>query len=321
MSLNHAILGLLNREPKSGYEIKKIFQSTPFMHWSGNNNQIYKAFAELLDEGFVAREARHRDGGPSKNIYSITDAGLKEFRRWLADATEEPVFRKQILIKLALADRLHRGALERMLDDYAESVRLRAALTEQEFDKCHFARQEQKTSAERRLFALIRESVLSFYAAELEWIRKAKAVIAELPDEPLEARETEARHNHYKEGWSMQYQIREIRGQKYLHITEGGSPIGREQDAIDIIAGCAEHDTNAVLIDGGALSDDFIRLRTGLAGAVLQKFMNYNIKAATVIREDRQLPERFREMVAEYRTGNTFRVFSDPDEAVGWLMA
>jgi len=26
-------------------------------------------------------------------------------------------------------------------------------------------------------------------------------------------------------------------------------------------------------------------------------------------------------MVAEYRTGNTFRVFSDPDEAVGWLMA
>ena len=77
MSLNHVILGLLNREPLTGYEIKKILQSTPFMYWSGNNNQVYKAFAELLDEGFVTKEVQHQQGLPTKNIYTITEEGQK----------------------------------------------------------------------------------------------------------------------------------------------------------------------------------------------------------------------------------------------------
>lgn len=47
MALNHVILGLLNREPATGYELKKIIQNTLFMYWSGNNNQIYKACAAL----------------------------------------------------------------------------------------------------------------------------------------------------------------------------------------------------------------------------------------------------------------------------------
>ncbi|EDK32634.1 Conserved hypothetical protein [Clostridium kluyveri DSM 555] len=61
MSLNHVILGLLNGEPLTGYEIKKIIQNTPFMYWSENNNQIYKAFVELLDEGFVTKKVQHQD--------------------------------------------------------------------------------------------------------------------------------------------------------------------------------------------------------------------------------------------------------------------
>lgn len=319
MSLHHTILGLLNREPLTGYEIKKIFQSTPFIYWSGNNNQIYKAFAELLDEGFVAKEVRHQEGAPSKNLYTITDAGRQELHRWLTDAVEEPVFRKQILIKLALADRLKRAELEGMLDAYAETVRLQAALTEQELDRCRFA--GQASAGRNRFFELIRENVLSFYSGELDWIREVKAFLAALPDEDDAPDEARARENHQEAGSKMNHQVKAYQGRRYLHITGGDSPIQREQDAIDIIALCMEHDTNAVLLDGGVLSDDFVRLRTGLAGAVLQKFVNYNIKAAAVIREGLRFPERFREMVAEYRNGNTFRVFTDQDEAVGWLLA
>jgi hypothetical protein len=48
--------------------------------------------------------------------------------------------------------------------------------------------------------------------------------------------------------------------------------------------------------------------------------VNYNIKAAAVVEHGRQFPERFREMISEYRNGNTFRVFTDPEEAVEWLL-
>jgi len=318
MSLNHAILGLLTREPMTGYEIKKIFQSTPFMYWSGNNNQIYKAFAELLDEGFVAKEVRHQDGSPSKNIYSITDAGLQEFRRWLAGATEEPVCRKQILIKLALADRLKRSELERLAEAYAETVRQQAAMAEQELDRCYFA--GQRHSGTNRFFDLIRENVLSNYAFELEWIRKVKAFIAELPDEDNAPAEPGNKQEKHKAGSNMHYQVKEMRGYRYLHITSGGSPIVREQDANAIIEWCVEHDTYAVLLDSGLLSDEFVTLRTGLAGAVLQKFINFSIKTAAVIEEGRELPKRFREMVAEYRARKTFGVFTNSDEALDWLI-
>lgn len=318
MSLNHAILGLLSREPLTGYEIKKIFQSTPFMHWSGNNNQIYKAFAGLLDEGFVAKEVRHQEGAPSKNIYSITDAGLQEFRRWLEGATEEPVSKKQILVKLALADRLKRAELERLADAYAETVRLQAAMAEQELDRCYFA--GRKHDGTNRFFDLIRENVLSSYAYELEWIRKVRAFIAELPDEDDAPAEPEVRQEKQKAGSKMNHQIKENRGKRYLHITSGGSPIEREQDANTIIELCMEYDTYAVLLDDGVLPDKFFMLRTGLAGAVLQKFVNFSIKTAAVIREDRPLPVRFREMIFEYRKGNTFCVFTNPDEAVDWLL-
>jgi len=316
MSLHHVILGLLNREPLTGYEIKKIVQNTPFMHWSGNNNQIYKAFAELSDEGWVTKEVRHQDGSPSKYIYTITDAGLHELKNWLLSATEEPVFKKQILLKLALADRLTRGDLENLLASYADVVRMQAAMSERELEKGYFA--EQQSSGKTMFLDLIRENIRSFYSGELQWIEKVKAFIAALPEEGGVAAEVAVQKANIEEGSAMTYQLLESQGKRYLYITSGDPLFQREQDAADIISLCVDHDTNAVVLEGDRFSDDFVRLRTGLAGAVLQKLANYQIKAAVVLKGGQHFPERFQEMAAEHRT---FRLFADAEEAVGWLIA
>lgn len=318
MSLNHVILGLLSREPLTGYEIKKIIQNTPFMYWSGNNNQIYKAFVELLDKGFVTKEVQHQDGSPSKNIYTITDDGLSELNSWLLSVTDAPVYRKQFLIKLALANPLNRVDLENMLSSYADVVRMQAVLSEKELDKCYFARQEH---SDEFLFAdLIRENAQAFYSNELAWIHKAKEFIAGLPDERSMTKEAAIQKDTNEVESTMNCQLMESQGKKYLYLTSNGPFIHREQDALDIISLCAEHDTNAVILDGDILSDDFIKLRTGLAGAVLQKFGTYNIKAAVVIKGERHFPERFKEMISEHRTGNTFRIFTNLKDAASWLV-
>ncbi len=49
MTINFAVLGILSYQPMSGYDLKKIMQDSVYMHWSGNNNQIYKALLELLE--------------------------------------------------------------------------------------------------------------------------------------------------------------------------------------------------------------------------------------------------------------------------------
>ena len=317
MSLNHVILGLLNREPLTGYEMKKIIQNTPFMHWSGNNNQIYKAVVELLDEGYVTKQVEHQDGAPSKNIYTLTDDGLREFTRWLLDVTDVPMFRKQFLIKLALANHLRRGDLESMLTSYEDSVKLQAALSEKEMDACYFAGREP--SGESVFTDLIRENIRSFYSGEVSWVHKVRELISGLLDEKSITTEAAMQKEDNEVGSTMNYKIVEVQGKRYLHLTSRGSLFHREQDALDIATLCIEQDTNAVVLDGDSLSNDFVKLRTGLAGAVLQKLGNY-IKVAVKIKGEQKFPVRFQEMLSDFRTRKTFRIFTNLEDAVSWLL-
>ncbi len=47
MQIDYAILGLLSWKPLTGYDVKRVMQDSPFLYWSGNNNQIYKALTKL----------------------------------------------------------------------------------------------------------------------------------------------------------------------------------------------------------------------------------------------------------------------------------
>lgn len=210
MSLNHVILGLLKREPLTGYEMKKIIQSTPFLYWSGNNNQIYKACAELLDEGYVTKEVQHQEDAPSKKIYTITEDGLAELKDWLLSVTDEPILRKQILIKLVLANHLNRNDLESLLAGYADVVKMQAALTERDLDSCYFA--EQYSSDNGLLLGLVRENIMSFYSSELEWIEKVKRLIADLPSESAQAPQPLSLKENHKGDLTMDYQVKETDG-------------------------------------------------------------------------------------------------------------
>jgi PadR family transcriptional regulator AphA len=64
-----------------------------------------------------------------------------------------------------------------------------------------------------------------------------------------------------------------------------------------------------------------LTLSTGLAGAVLQKFVNYNVRAAVVLDGEQIMPVRFREMMVEQGAGNIFPIFTDLTAAVRWLQA
>jgi len=127
--------------------------------------------------------------------------------------------------------------------------------------------------------------------------------------------------NKEKEGeGKVNYQVLESRGKKYLYILGESALIQKESDVMDFISLAIEHDTRFMVFDNNILSEDFLNLRTGLAGAVLQKFANYNLKAA-VIKDDQNFPMRFQEMVSDLSTSNTFQVFNNMEDALNWLLA
>ncbi|TFE28639.1 DUF4180 domain-containing protein [Cohnella luojiensis] len=81
-----------------------------------------------------------------------------------------------------------------------------------------------------------------------------------------------------------------------------------------------EHHTSLLMLHADALSDDFRKLQTGLAGQVLQKFINYRIKTAIVIPLASTIKGKFKELMAESNKGNDFRVFDNRIDAENWLI-
>jgi PadR family transcriptional regulator, regulatory protein AphA len=179
MSLNHAILGIVSRRPLTGYDLKKIMQDTAYMPWSGNNNQIYKALVELLERGYLTNEIQHQDGAPSKKIYTITEQGLMELKRWTLTEPEPPEFRKVFLIRLACSGQLSDEELGGLLSRYEEELRS-MLLYEEEKHQRETAGTEADGARPILIRQMIHGNVMDFYRQELSWVQELRGKLSEL---------------------------------------------------------------------------------------------------------------------------------------------
>jgi hypothetical protein len=92
------------------------------------------------------------------------------------------------------------------------------------------------------------------------------------------------------------------------------------QSANDISAALAASvEQGGLVIDETELSADFFDLKTGLAGQVLQKFVNYRTKLAVIVRDPAEYGARFSELAYEHRTHPSVRFFSAEQSARQWL--
>ncbi|MEL7604205.1 MAG: DUF4180 domain-containing protein, partial [Bacillota bacterium] len=66
---------------------------------------------------------------------------------------------------------------------------------------------------------------------------------------------------------------------------------------------------------------EFFQLKTGAAGDMLQKFVNYRVRAALLLEAGAPaLSARFRELMGEANKGMQYRFFTERDAAEKWLM-
>jgi len=81
--LKHGILGLLNYNSMTGYEIKEVFENSLNYFWAANTSQIYRELTWIRDHGFATVEVIPQDGKPDKNVFTITEGGREELKNWL----------------------------------------------------------------------------------------------------------------------------------------------------------------------------------------------------------------------------------------------
>jgi len=131
VSLPHLLLGLLNEEPRTGYELERALRDELDPFWRAGFSQIYPALARMRRAGWVLLRVLGPRRGPPRLLYRATAAGRRELRRWLEEPPEPPRHNDAALARLAFADALDPAARRRLLralDDAAaaEIARVRA---------------------------------------------------------------------------------------------------------------------------------------------------------------------------------------------------
>lgn len=304
MSIKYAILGFLSWKPATGYELKKIFEESSSMYWSGNNNQIYRTLLQIQDEGYVTSEVVHQDSLPSKKVYTITEEGQRELKEWIMSTPEAPEFKKPFLIQLAWSDLLNDQELAELLTKYAHELKMQLVIHEEKARRAlNFP---QRSTREVLLWDMISKNITSSYKNEMDWVQ--------------EVRQKLAQNSVSEERNELNYEIAEKENTKYIELVSAVNPLVTENDALSLIALCGEHDTVLLMIHHAALAEDFFRLKTGVAGKILQKLNNYNLKTAFIVPSEITKKGKFKDLAAEARDSHHFRIFESREEALAWLL-
>lgn len=120
MPLKHAILGLLNYQDMTGYDIDRWLQKPISFFWHAQTSQVYKELNAITKNNWVENRIEVQTGKPNKKIFSITDEGRIELNRWLgeADLTEIMKYKNPLLIKIFFSSNIDLGATMRLLEKY-----------------------------------------------------------------------------------------------------------------------------------------------------------------------------------------------------------
>ncbi|ELK47778.1 PadR family transcriptional regulator [Halobacillus sp. BAB-2008] len=87
--LKYAILGLLSKEDKSGYDITAEFKGAIGQFWSAKHSQIYVELKKLLEENLISLYIEMAGAKLEKKMYHLTSEGEEELKKWLTTLPAE----------------------------------------------------------------------------------------------------------------------------------------------------------------------------------------------------------------------------------------
>ncbi len=170
VSVPLTLLGLLERQPSHGYDLKRDYDTyfgrgkpLPF-------GQVYATLSRLARDGKVSGGDAEPGAGPDRKRYSITEHGATEFDAWLEQPIEpEPHLQTLLFSKVVLALMLGRPA-----ESYLDAQRA-----------AHVQRMRQLTEIKRTgglMDGLLADHGLFHLEADLRWIEVTTARLSALAE-------------------------------------------------------------------------------------------------------------------------------------------
>lgn len=168
MSIQHAVLGLLQEGPRHGYDLKHLVDRYFAPDRPVAFAQIYSTLARLESRGRVALDAVERAEGPDRRRYAITEDGRHELVRWLDEPlAPEPHLQAALFTKVVLAILSGRDV---------------TAIVDSE-RHAHLARMRELTALRRSApvpIGLLADYALFHLEADLRWLELTAARVDDL---------------------------------------------------------------------------------------------------------------------------------------------
>jgi len=125
-------LGLVAKEPGSGYDIAAFADRTVRHFWPISRSQLYTELARLEELGWVSGTKVQQDRYPNKRVYEPTPAGMAALGEWLDAEPKKQHRRGQslIVLKTFLGAYMNPDRLADQLEEHrAQAETWRAALS------------------------------------------------------------------------------------------------------------------------------------------------------------------------------------------------
>ena len=181
MPLSHAILGFLEYQPMTGYDLKKLFDLSIAHFWSATQSHIYKALENLEKDGLVESSVIPGDGKPNRKQYQITDAGRAELHRWMTTPLPVEIPREAWLIQVFFAHGITNEAISCLFEKRIEAIReylSRTKIAQSTIDENY---EQVRIDRMRDLWQLTLDYGVDYYEREIAWLVKALPRVRKLP--------------------------------------------------------------------------------------------------------------------------------------------
>jgi len=110
--IKYILLGFLNYQPMTGYELKQTLDTSVSHFWHAHHSQIYTTLRQMEADGLVVSEFLHSEGQPDRRVYTLTDAGRAELSAWLNQSlTEMSPIKEELLVRVFFSARRDKSSV------------------------------------------------------------------------------------------------------------------------------------------------------------------------------------------------------------------
>ena len=174
------ILGLLSKEPMSGYDINKRIKTRMGSFWDISYGQIYPTLRMLQKEGSVTKKVEINETGPNRKVYFITNKGITKLQEWLLIPAEPEKFKIELLLKVAFGEQIPKSKVISHIEE-SKARHISALKNALSFEKEFKANLDK---SDRYFFALLTTLLgKNLHKAAIEWADSAIKLIEEHTEE------------------------------------------------------------------------------------------------------------------------------------------